>query len=100
MTLRAMPNYFIVKIEIEKQKERKEKIGSLYIHASYTFMRRNMQQGEIVAIGSIVATQFPQAKVGDTLIFHHFVEGSESGGGNFIFEENGDNYYYVTAADY
>lgn len=95
-----MEHYFIVKINAEKQKERKEKIGSLYLHASHTFMQRNMQQGIIVAIGSIAAKQFPQARINDTLIMHHFVEGSERDGGNFILEENGENYYFVTACEY
>jgi len=100
MQLKPLPPYFIVKINIEKQKERKEKIGSLYVHYAHTHMQRNLQEGEIVAIGSKAATQFTEATIGDTLIIHHFVEGSETEKSNFIYSDGTFNYYNVTASEY
>jgi chaperonin GroES len=37
-------------------------------------LRHNLQFGEILEIGADVLVEFPHAKVGDTLIFHHAVE--------------------------
>jgi chaperonin GroES len=37
-------------------------------------LRHNLQFGEIIEIGEDVAIEFPHAKIGDTLIFHHAVE--------------------------
>lgn len=100
MTLKPMPQYFIIKINIEEQKNRKEKIGSLYVHTSHTFMQRNQQMGEIVAIGHIAHKQFPEAEIGNTLIFHHFVEGTDSKNSNLIYADNEFYYYNVTASDF
>lgn len=100
MQFYPLPHYFIVKIEIEKQKNKREKIGSLYTHFAEVYMQRNMQYGEIVAIGSMAADIFPQAKVSNTLIFHHFVEGQNSEKSNFIHSDESFNYYYVTAKEY
>lgn len=101
MKLIPLPHYFIIKINIEAQRERKEKIGSgiLYAHVNEVFMQRNMQAGKVVAIGSIAAKQFKEVKVGDTLIVHHFVEGDNSKS-NFIYSDDEFNYYKVTASDY
>lgn len=96
MTLKALPHYFIIKIEIEKQKQRKEKIGSLFVHASHTFMQRNVQSGQIVSIGEIAAKQFPQAKIGDELIVHHFCENED----HLVFSDEIYNYYIITASNY
>lgn len=95
-----MPHYFIVKIDKEKQKERKEKIGSLYVHTSHTFMQRNQQNGEIIAIGEVANKKFPEAKIGDILLFHHFVEGAEKEKSNLIYSNETCNFYNVTASDF
>lgn len=100
MTLKPLPQYFIIKINIEEQKKRKEKIGSLYVHTSHAFMQRNMQMGEIIAMGYIAAKQFPEAKLTDTLIFHHFVEGSEKEKSNMIHADDEFYYYNVTAIEF
>lgn len=95
----ALPYYFIVKIDKTTQENRKEKIGSLILHHQHTFMQRNLQCGEITSIGHKANEIFPEAKVGDTLIFHHFVEGDEHGSNHVGADEN-SNYYYVTASNY
>lgn len=100
MILKPLPQYFIIKINIEEQKKRKEKIGSLYVHTSHAFMQRNMQIGEIIAIGNIASKQFPEAKVNDMLIFHHFVEGSEKEKSNMIHADDEFYYYNVTALEF
>lgn len=100
MQLIPLPHYFIVKINIEKQKDRKDKIGALYVHVSHTHMQRNLQEGEVVAIGSIASKKFPEAKIGDTLLIHHFVEGADSEKSNLIFSDTEYNYYNVTADEY
>lgn len=100
MTLKPMPQYFIIKISIEEQKNRKEKIGSLYVHTSHTFMQRNQQNGEVVAIGSLAHKQFSEVEIGDILIFHHFVESDGSSKSNLIYSDEKFNYYNVTASDF
>lgn len=100
MQLTPLPYYFIVKINTTDQENRKEKIGSLYLHFNEVQMQRNMQCGEICAVGSKAASQFKEAKVGDILIFHHFVEGSDKNKSNIIYSDDTYNYYNVTASEY
>lgn len=100
MKLIPLPDYFIVRIDIKKQNERREKIGLLYTHFAEVFMQRNMQQGEVIAIGSEVNKIFPQVEIGDILIFHHFVEGSENEKSTAIYSDETYNYYNVTACDF
>lgn len=95
-----LPNYFIIRIDIKKQRERRDKIGILYTHFNQVHMTRNMQSGEIVAIGDKAHTQFPQAKIGDTLLVHHFVEGSGNDSKAWIFSDELYNYYNVTASNF
>lgn len=100
MKLIALPHYFIVKIDKEKQNERREKIGRFYTHFNEIQMQRNMQNGEIIAIGEIAGSKFKDAKIGDILIFHHFVEGSDRDTSSLIFSDDTFNYYNVTACEY
>lgn len=93
MAITPRAPYFFIKINKNIQKDRKEKIGSLYVHPDYVFMKRNMQCGEIVAIGTKAHEYFPQAKVGDVLICHHFVEASEKS--YLIDSDDNFNYYMV-----
>lgn len=95
MKLKALPHYFIIKINIKKQQERKEKIGSLYTHLSHVFMERNMQSGEVVSIGEIANKIFPQVEIGSQLLVHHFVEQQ-----HLIYDDNTYRYYTVTATGY
>lgn len=99
MTFSPLPPYFIVKINKETQSQRKEKIGMLYLHFKEVFMQRNMQCGEIVGIGKDAKNIFPDSKIGDTVLFHHFVEG-DSKKSNLIFQDKEYNYYYVTTSDF
>lgn len=103
MIPKPMPPYFVVRIEKEQQKNKKEKIGSLYFPTQFTFMQRGLQNGEIVAIGSLAHKEFPQAKIGDTLIVHHFLEGKkdEKGYEKFLIHTDATyKYYVVTAVDH
>lgn len=100
MELIPLPNFFIVKINIEEQKNRKEKVGSLYLHSGEVQMQRNMQHGEIVGIGSNVTKVLPEANVGDVLLFHHFVEGSSRDKSSLIHSDETYNYYTVTVCEF
>lgn len=98
MNFHPLPNYIIVKINKEDQSKRKDKIGSLYLHFQEVYMQRNMQNGEIVAIGEESKNIFPKAKEGDTVLFHHFVEG-DADKSNLLFSDDTFNYYFVTTSD-
>lgn len=91
--------YFLVRINKQEQKERMEKTG-MFFNPSQVFMTRNMQHGEIVSIGENAAKAFPEAEIGQTLIFHHFVEGDiESRKDRLVFEDDLFNYYVISAYD-
>lgn len=95
MNLKANKYYYIVKINKKEQQEKKEKIGRFYVSQKHVFMTRNMQNGVICDIGIRVKESFPEVKVGDTLIFHHFIEDSE-----FLLESDETfNYYAVPGMD-
>jgi len=102
MKLLPLPHYFIIKIDIQKQKERKEKIGKgiLFSHVNEVFMQRNMQCGEVVAIGKIAGEKFKEVKLGHILIIHHLAEGSDREKSNFIYSDEKFNYYNVTAGEF
>lgn len=89
--IHPMPDFVLIKISKQEQKDRKFKIGSLYIPEQLIYMTRNCQAGEIVEIGGAAQELFPDAKIGDALIVHHFLE-SESKP-YFIDSDNIYNYY-------
>lgn len=94
-----MPNYFLVKCSIQEQEERMSKVGSIIIPVGHRYMVYNMEYGEIVAVGSRAAQLFPPAKVGMTLIMHHFVQGEsdrESEEEHLIGKDDSYKYYLVT----
>lgn len=100
--MRPLPAYFLVKINKEDQHNRRQKDGEWFNHPDHVFMKYEQQWGEIVAIGEVAAKEFPEAEVGKTLIFHHFVSGKgemEEEGDNvfFLTEEDGFRYYVVPA---
>ena len=102
MNFIPLPPYFIIKISIEFQKKKRELIDNLmYRSPDFTFMQNEIQYGEITAIGSSAAKEFPQASIGDTLIFHHFVTGKsleDNGENPYLLDcDNEFNYYIVTA---
>lgn len=99
----VMPSFFLVRIPKKEQRERLEKIGLLYYPPEHVFMKRGMQCGEILMIGSAAHEYFPQAKIGDILICHHFIEGKVNGVRDKFFmvdEDENWNYYCVTAFCY
>lgn len=100
MNFVALPYYFIVKINKETQENRKEKIGSIVVHHQHAHMQRNLQCGEITSIGAKANELFPEAKIGYTLIFHHFVEGESLSDSNHVGSDDTHHYYYVTASSY
>lgn len=100
---KVMPPYFIVKIPKKAQRERLEKIGSLYYPPEHLFMKRGMQCGEIIMIGSDAHQFFPEAEVGHILLCHHFIEGKEAGNRTKFFQIDQDDdwsYYCITAFCY
>lgn len=101
MRLQIMPNYFLVKINQQQQKQLNEKISGssiLYQPPSSAFNARNMEYGEIVQIGSKVQLLdgFENCKAGHILIFHWSVEDATGKDNRLLFEEDGFNYYTVT----
>jgi len=104
-SLTPMPPYFLIKIGKEQQKEKKEKIGSLYFPQEYIYMTREVQFGTIIAIGESNNEEIksakdvmPMASVGDYLLVHHFISGKKDGKGEcfyFIGEDDEFNYYAV-----
>lgn len=95
-----MPAYFLIRIGKHDQKERQEKIGSLYFPQEYAYMTRKLQWGEIIAIGNAAKEFMPCASIGDYLLFNHFIEGKKTDSGyNFylIDQDDGFNYYAVNA---
>jgi hypothetical protein len=90
--------YFLVRVSRKAQKERKEKLESgIYLAPNYVFMTRCMQQGEIISIGEWAHREFPEARVGDTLIMHHFVEGRDS---DFLVDSDEKYNYYLCCSLY
>ncbi len=104
MNLKPLPPYFLIRIPKKEQKERMDKIGSIYIPYNHVFMTRGMQFGEIMAIGADARSQFPEARIGHILLVHHFIEGKQTEdadhGEHLIHEDDRFNYYAVTAASF
>lgn len=104
------PKLFLVRVNREAQKERREKSGSIFLDQNNTFMTRNMQYGEIVMIGANARTilSLPEAQEGDNLIFQHFIEGStqayntegqsELNNEYLLSQDDVFNYYQVPAS--
>jgi hypothetical protein len=95
MAITPCAPYFYIRINKEVQNNRKEKIGSLYVPPDYVFMKRNMQCGEILAIGTAAHEYFPEAKVGDILICHHLVESITK---TYLIDSDEYFNYYVVQA--
>ena len=86
-----MPDYIIIRISKQEQKDRKFKIGSLYIPEQLIYMTRNCQAGEVVEIGEAAKELLPGIEVGHVLIVHHFLESTSKS--YFIDSDNIYNYY-------
>lgn len=96
--MRIMPNFFLIRIDKEKQKEYKYRAsGSSLIYQPQTaiFHSKNMEHGEIVQIGDRILANpefygaFDNCKIGDTLITHWSVETTPP------IDEDEKYYYYV-----
>jgi len=74
--MRPNRQFFLVEIDLKKQKKKMESIEgtSLVAPTGYEYMKYYLQAAPIIAIGEDAAKWFPEAKVGDILIFHHTVE--------------------------
>lgn len=90
-------NFVTVRLNRAKQKERKEKEGSLFVVIDNNSEARNLQIGEIVGLGINVKHLFPQAKIGDTAILHWMVESKEKN--NLVYQDETFNYYLATATE-
>jgi hypothetical protein len=100
MQWQPLAPYFIIKMPKKDQKERREKLGRFYLSPNHIFMKREIQSGEIVAIGEDAHEGFPESKIGDTLLCHHFISGKEAEGSDegryHIDSDEMFNYYAVT----
>lgn len=98
--IKPMPPYFLIRISRVAQIAKRSKIGVIEVAPSETFMVYNVQYGEILAIGSRAKKYFPEAKVGHTLLCHHFVQDTsdhEAKINHLVHQDKEYNYYVVTA---
>lgn len=97
------PN-FLIRVPKKDEKDRSEKIDGVYLHPAFVWMTRNTQCGIIEGISKGAAANFPEAKIGDILIVHHFTQGSVSSletTKRFLVSEDEDNHYYnVTSQEW
>jgi hypothetical protein len=101
MNLSAMPYHFIVRVPIIDEDMKRSNIDGFSLPPSLVFMSRNTQSGEIISIGNVAAKVFPHARVGDTLIYHHFVQGDlKEDAGQLIDQDAEFKYYYVYPAEF
>lgn len=98
--MKPMPPYFLIRIKRADQKAKREKVGIIHISPKETFMVYNVQHGEIIGVGNKAAEYFPEAKIGYTLICHHFVQDAsdhEAKVDHLVHQDETYNYYVVTA---
>lgn len=103
MQYRALSPNIIVKVSKEEEKNRREMEDGIYLHPNYVWLTRNTQHGIIEAISDEAKKQLPEAEIGDTLLFHHFVQrsnASNSDNDKFLATEDEENKFYnVTAKE-
>jgi hypothetical protein len=63
-----------VRIDKQKQNEKRENTGGFLLDPRFIAMKRNLQYGTVVEIGDQVAKHSPEIQVGDIACFHHYVE--------------------------
>ena len=95
-----MPPYFLIRVNIQEQKEKKEKIGRFYTSPDHQYMIYNMEWGEVIGIGEKAHKDFPEVRVGDTLIYHHFVqnESKKKAQEKHLIHEDETYYYYTVTS--
>ena len=72
--MRPNKQFFLVEIDLKKQKKKRESESGIVIPAGYEYMKYYLQEAPILDIGEDAAKWFPEAKIGDTLVFHHTIE--------------------------
>lgn len=70
-------DYILVRVNGYLQKDKRSRIGSILLHQNYIHMERNLQFGTIEQIGSNAAKQYPMARVGYEVTFHHTIEDAD-----------------------
>lgn len=98
LDMQIAKHLMLVRINKELQEHKRSRIGSILLHQDYIHMTRNLQFGIVVQIGSIAARNYPMAKVGYEVMFHHAVEDKE----DRLLDtdpETGDKYLYLYAND-
>ena len=77
--MRPTKEYFLVEINLQEQEDRKVLIPGTDIKIADTVadFKYYLQAAPIIAIGEKAKSYFPEAEVGDFLIFHHTVEFDE-----------------------
>ena len=100
----ANPNFFIVKINKEEQKQKKQGTGLIKNADTFIFGKGGMQSGEVVAIGKLAHLVMPFAKIGGTLIFSWKVEfngeNNEKPNMALVDEDEENRYYTVTISEF
>jgi hypothetical protein len=95
--------YFLVRTERVKEKEAKTKIGSLYVSEVEALMQYNLSSAEIVDISEKAAKYFPEAKIGNQLLIHHFVTDVDEHAAkeeHLVHQDEIHNYYVVAAYEH
>jgi co-chaperonin GroES (HSP10) len=85
--------YIFIRIDKKAQKEKRDRISALILGSpQYAFMTRNLQYGTVLQIGELAQKNYPEAQVGDTILFQHTIEGDmETGCDRLIDRETDGN---------
>jgi len=104
MQLQPLSPNILVKVPKKTEVEMREMKNGIYLHPNFVWMTRNTQCGEIVALSNKSKKEIPEAKVGDILLFHHFIQRSNSLRGDnnkFLAAEDDDyKFYNVNAIEW
>jgi len=75
--MRVNHQYFLIEIDKKAQAKAKEVLPGVKIADTMTLMKYYLQCGPILQIGKDAKASFPEAEVGDIMIFRHTVEDDE-----------------------
>lgn len=95
--MRPANDKFFIRIDHAEQVKRRELIPNTGIIMADTYLdlKYNLQAAPIIAIGKDAKEFFPEAEIGDILIFHHIVEHED--GGRTIDKNDDYSILYVNA---
>lgn len=83
--------YIFIRIDKKAQKEKRERISALILGSpQYAFMARNLQYGTVLQIGELAQKNYPDAQIGDTILFQHTIEGDIETGCERIIDREPD----------